>query len=426
MHIRIVSPAGSIKPRLIDNGAQTLKSWGHKVTVAAHAKGSYGRFSGTPQERAQDLLDALEDKDVDIIWCSRGGYGCMQILDMIPIELISRAGKPIIGYSDITALHALWQHAGVRSSRAYYQYMLDLADDKVSYYSTDDISQIIYDLLDDGDAEEAMAACQKGLDQHPEDEFLELIEAKILLHMNRYDEAEKLVKGNPDEQSPFGIGIHFGIDVKTKDQEEAYETLFRHLQKGDLTGLEFVEIIDELFDHLPHHLTAEYITKAADVVVGKPSKAEEQDAEALGRMGALLMDCNCHRDAIPVLEHALDMDAYDVYSWQDLSRCQFELQMFDECRNSCEMGIAIDPKNPLFNFALGFILYQKGEHTEAVEHLEVARQYAEGKLQHEAPHLDRQEVEQQTSVTYELLGSAYMALDEFDKARECYLPSSGR
>ena len=140
--------------------------------------------------------------------------------------------------------------------------MLDLADDKVSYYSTDDISQIIYDLLDDGDAEEAMAACQKGLDQHPEDEFLELIEAKILLHMNRYDEAEKLVKGNPDEQSPFGIGIHFGIDVKTKDQEEAYETLFRHLQKGDLTGLEFVEIIDELFDHLPHHLTAEYITKA--------------------------------------------------------------------------------------------------------------------------------------------------------------------
>ena len=115
MHIRIVSPAGSIKPRLIDNGAQTLKSWGHKVTVAAHAKGSYGRFSGTPQERAQDLLDALEDKDVDIIWCSRGGYGCMQILDMIPIELISRAGKPIIGYSDITALHALWQHAGVRS-----------------------------------------------------------------------------------------------------------------------------------------------------------------------------------------------------------------------------------------------------------------------------------------------------------------------
>jgi len=307
-----------------------------------------------------------------------------------------------------------------KKSRAYYQYMLDLADNKVSYYSTDDISQVIYDLLDDGDADEAMKACQKGLDQHPGDEFLELIEAKILLHMNRYDEAEKLVKGNPDEKSPFGIGIRFGIDVETKDQKAAFDTLFEHLQKGHILGLEFVEIIDEMFDHLPHQLTAEYLSKAADVVVGKEQKTDEQDAEALGRMGALLMDCNCHREAIPVLEHALDMDAYDVYSWQDLSRCQFELQMYDECRNSCEMGIAVDPKNPLFNFALGFILFQKGENEASVEHLELARQYAEGKLQHEELHLERQEIEQQTSITYELLGSAYSALGEFDKARECY------
>ena len=118
MHIRIISPAGSIKAKLIDSGAQTLKGWGHKVTVGQHAKGSYGRFSGTPDERIEDLLEALQDPDVDIIWCSRGGYGCMQILDRIPVELVSRAQKPIVGYSDITALHALWQKAGVRSLHA--------------------------------------------------------------------------------------------------------------------------------------------------------------------------------------------------------------------------------------------------------------------------------------------------------------------
>lgn len=118
MHIRIVSPAGSIKPKLIDSGALALKSWGHKVTIAQHAKCTYGRFAGTPEERANDIIEALQDPDVDIIWCSRGGYGCMQILDMLPIELISRANKPIIGYSDITALHALWQHAGVKSLHA--------------------------------------------------------------------------------------------------------------------------------------------------------------------------------------------------------------------------------------------------------------------------------------------------------------------
>lgn len=298
--------------------------------------------------------------------------------------------------------------------------MLDLADNKVSYFSTDEISQVIYDLLDEGDAEEAMSACQKGLDQHPGDEFLELIEAKILVHLKRYDEAEKLLQGNSEEQSPFGIGIRFGINVTTKEPSKAYDVLLEQLRNDHLSGLDFVEIVDELFEQLPHQTTADYLIKASDIVVNKESKAEEQDAEALGRMGALLMDCNCHREAIPVLEHALDKDAYDIYSWQDLSRCQFELQMYDECRNSCEMGIAIDPKNPLFNFALGFILHQQGQFTEAIEHLEVARQYAEGKLQHEAPQLDRQEVEQQTSITYELLGSSYSSLGDYEKARECY------
>lgn len=119
MNIRIVSPAGSIKGRVIDMGADTLRSWGHKVTISEHAKGNYGRFSGTPEDRAKDIIDALQDTEVDILYASRGGYGCMQILDKIPLELIRNANKPIIGYSDITALHALWQKAGVASMHAH-------------------------------------------------------------------------------------------------------------------------------------------------------------------------------------------------------------------------------------------------------------------------------------------------------------------
>lgn len=298
--------------------------------------------------------------------------------------------------------------------------MLDLIDKKVSYYSTDDISQIVYDLLDDGDAAEAMSACQKGLDQHPGDEYLELIEAKVLIHLKRFQEAEHLLKGNPDEQSPFGIGIRFGIDAATGDKHQAFATLLQHLKDDHLLALEFVEIVDEMFDHLPHHLTAEFMKQAADYVSGRKAKPDEQDAEALGRMGALLMDCHCHREAIPVLEKALDFDAYDVYSWQDLSRCQFELQMYDACRQSCEMGLAVDPENPLFNFILGYIQSQNNEQAEAIEHLEIARRYAEGKLQHEVINLERQEAEQQTNFTYEMLGNCYTALGQTQKARECY------
>ena len=119
MNIRILSPAGSIKGKVIDMGADTLRSWGHNVSVAPHAKDSYGRFAGTPDQRANDIIDALLDPDVDLLYASRGGYGCMQIIDKLPLQLIAEANKPIVGYSDITALHALWQKAGVDSMHAH-------------------------------------------------------------------------------------------------------------------------------------------------------------------------------------------------------------------------------------------------------------------------------------------------------------------
>ena len=115
MHIRILSPAGSIKQKVVEAGERTLESWGHRVSIAPHALDTYGRFAGTPEQRAQDIVDALCDPDVDILWATRGGYGCMQILDLIPVELVREARKPVFGYSDITALHALWAKAGVQS-----------------------------------------------------------------------------------------------------------------------------------------------------------------------------------------------------------------------------------------------------------------------------------------------------------------------
>lgn len=118
MKICIISPAGNIKGKIIDAGVQTLMSWGHEVSIAPHAKGSYGRFSGTPEERAADIIEALQDPEVDLLWASRGGYGCMQTLDAIPLSLIGQARKALIGYSDLTALHALWQKAGVTSLHA--------------------------------------------------------------------------------------------------------------------------------------------------------------------------------------------------------------------------------------------------------------------------------------------------------------------
>jgi len=100
--IRIISPSGAIDPVYIDGASDRLRAWGYKVSEGAHARGRWGRFAGTDEERLADLNEALRDPSVDAILCARGGYGLQRIIDRVaPVT------KPIIGFSDITALHQL-------------------------------------------------------------------------------------------------------------------------------------------------------------------------------------------------------------------------------------------------------------------------------------------------------------------------------
>jgi muramoyltetrapeptide carboxypeptidase len=65
-----------------------------------------GYLAGDDGLRLADLNAALADDSVDAIWCIRGGYGVMRILETVDYAALRRRPKPIIGYSDITALHA--------------------------------------------------------------------------------------------------------------------------------------------------------------------------------------------------------------------------------------------------------------------------------------------------------------------------------
>ena len=73
-----------------------------------------GFLAGSDRARVEELNLALAS-DTAAIYCARGGYGAMRILSRIDASLIERTSKPLIGFSDITALHALWQNLGVGS-----------------------------------------------------------------------------------------------------------------------------------------------------------------------------------------------------------------------------------------------------------------------------------------------------------------------
>ena len=101
-HIRIISPSGAIDPQYIDAASSRLRAWGYDISEGVHARDKWGRFAGTDEDRLSDLVSALSDPTVDAILCSRGGYGLQRIIDRIP-----PVKKPVIGFSDITALHCL-------------------------------------------------------------------------------------------------------------------------------------------------------------------------------------------------------------------------------------------------------------------------------------------------------------------------------
>ncbi|MDD2057212.1 LD-carboxypeptidase [Pseudomonas sp. GD03860] len=110
--IAIIAPAG---PAQLDTlkAIQWFKARGYQCRVYPGVTEAEGYLAGSDARRLEDLHAAFAATDVDAIICLRGGYGSMRLLDGIDYELLRRNPKPLVGYSDITALHsAIARHAG--------------------------------------------------------------------------------------------------------------------------------------------------------------------------------------------------------------------------------------------------------------------------------------------------------------------------
>ena len=105
--VALVAPAGPLRgeedlARAIDN----VRHFGWEPAPGAHVLARTGYFAGSDRERLQDLQHAIAAEEIDAIWFVRGGYGAMRLLDALDYDVLRRRPKSIIGYSDITAVHA--------------------------------------------------------------------------------------------------------------------------------------------------------------------------------------------------------------------------------------------------------------------------------------------------------------------------------
>lgn len=117
--IAILSPASAVLPEYVSGAESFLRSEGYDPLVFPSAAGpASGSYSAPLSCRLEDLRKAIDDDSIKAILCARGGYGCIHLLEDIDPLSVAANPKWLIGFSDVSALHALWLKGGVCSLHA--------------------------------------------------------------------------------------------------------------------------------------------------------------------------------------------------------------------------------------------------------------------------------------------------------------------
>ena len=127
--VAIVAPAGVLKQdtEVIQKTKILLNSWGLEVVFGKHLESKSHHFAGTNAQRTMDFQNALDNPNIKAIWCARGGYGSLRIIDDLDFKKFKAHPKWVIGYSDVTVLHNAINNMGYESLHAMM--CINLTDD---------------------------------------------------------------------------------------------------------------------------------------------------------------------------------------------------------------------------------------------------------------------------------------------------------
>jgi muramoyltetrapeptide carboxypeptidase len=116
--VALISTARKIDATQLDYALHILNSWGLEVINGNHLLSSFHQFAGTDEERAYDLQYAINDTKCKAIFCFRGGYGTVRLLEKVDFSPLLKQPKWVVGYSDVTALHNVLNNFGLVSLHA--------------------------------------------------------------------------------------------------------------------------------------------------------------------------------------------------------------------------------------------------------------------------------------------------------------------
>jgi muramoyltetrapeptide carboxypeptidase len=113
--IGIVAPARKVTKNELDFAVQTIRNWDFEPVFSPNLFESENQFSGSDEQRANDIDHFLQDRSIRALISARGGYGCLRIIDQINWDHMIKDPKWLIGYSDLTAFESLLYNKGIAS-----------------------------------------------------------------------------------------------------------------------------------------------------------------------------------------------------------------------------------------------------------------------------------------------------------------------
>lgn len=144
--IAVIAPASQPNPESLKGGIHKLIQLGFKVNCYIDEKedNSAPYLSNSKEKRVKNLMQAFED-DSNIIWCARGGFGSAHLLKELESLIIQHPHKILIGFSDVTAMGAVylkhqkyWIHGplittlSLESEESIFNFLNDIENNKIT------------------------------------------------------------------------------------------------------------------------------------------------------------------------------------------------------------------------------------------------------------------------------------------------------
>lgn len=142
--VALIAPAGVIsRDDDMERACDNVRSFGWEPVVGEHVRKQYGYLAGIDADRLHDINSAFASDDVDAVWCLRGGYGTLRLLSSIDYPALGRRPRPVIGFSDITALHsAIHRQCGIVTFHG------PTARSKITRFSRESLARALVDQSD--------------------------------------------------------------------------------------------------------------------------------------------------------------------------------------------------------------------------------------------------------------------------------------